>query len=1390
MNMKGVLNIVMMMLAATLLVLPVSGAFAVTGITPDSGVNTGSVFITNLSGTDLPIDASVTLMLAGQPNITGQFLTWVDPARITCVFDIEEKLAGDWDVVVVNNTDSSEAVLFAGFSIINPAPDVTGITPSTGINNGIITITGLSGSNFLPGAQVNLTNGISTITGTSVNVISGSLIQCQFNINGALPGAWDVVVTNYDGQSATLPGGFSITYPPPSVNSISPPSGKNNEVIGITNLAGSNFMIGATVQLVKENETNITTINGPIVEPTKILCFFDLNAKAVGTWDVVVTNTDGQYSVLPGGFTLFYPQSPTVSGIAPSAGQNDAPITITAITGTGFQPGATVALLKGGETDIPGTVILVSNSTSIGCSFDITGAVTGSWDVKVTNSDGQSSILPAAFTVQNPAPTLNSIEPDNGFNSGPVSVTNLSGTGFLPGVIVALTKTGEPDIPATMVNVITPQMINCSVDLTGAEPGLWSIVVTNPDTQSAVLTDSFAVAYPPPSADAIDPGSGINGQTVPANITGNNFLTGATVTLTKVGEANISAVITGFTASQITCSLNLSGAAAGPWSVVVTNPDGKEGLISNGFEVLNPAPSVTAINPPSGTNDGISMGIELTGTGFLDGATVALKKVGEPDITAMGVPTVVNPTKILCFFNLTDVSVGAWDVVVTNTDLQSGTLPAGFLISYPASPQVISIIPATGVNTGAVAISSLTGTGFEYGAEVLLKKTGEVNITGTNVLVLPPAQITCEFNLAGAAEGPWDIVVINNDGKSGVLAGGFQVTCPPPQIASITPSVGINNGPVSITNLSGVYFRSPATVKLTRLGEPDIPATGVTVVNAGMITCSFALAGAEGGPWNLVVTNPDGQYAIATNIFTVENPAPSISKITPNKGANDSTIFISALNGTGFLPGATVQLTKNGQVPINATGVNVESATKINCTLNLTGKATGKWNVVVKNTDNKTGTLSNSFNITPPPPIPNFTANPVFGTAPLTVQFTDLSTNDPYLWSWYYGDGSFVVGLNQKNPIHTYDKPGVYNVTLLVRNDGGETQLTKKDYISVVITPVASFKAEPVSGAAPLLVKFTDTSDGNPIKWLWKYGDGGYSFDQNPYHLYKNPGLYTVTLTVSNKAGPDTETITNMIEVTSLPLAGFTANRTSGSSPLAVQFKDTSTGSPTSWLWKFCDGGNSTNQNPVYVFENPGTYTVELFVRNDAGNSTEIKEAYIKVEEGLHADFEYATSNPKNTAPLSVAFTDRSSGKVLKWTWRFGDGYISNDRNPIHNYPLPGTYAVTLSVTGLSGSDSMTKTITVKSPLKADFVAEPTTGSAPLTVMLSDISIGTPIERQWVISKDPYNLVILYPGLKEQIYTFNEPGLYKVELNVKDAFGASDSKNITNYINVLPYPHQ
>lgn len=90
----------------------------------------------------------------------------------------------------------------------------------------------------------------------------------------------------------------------------------------------------------------------------------------------------------------------------------------------------------------------------------------------------------------------------------------------------------------------------------------------------------------------------------------------------------------------------------------------------------NPAPTVTEIDPISAPNTA-SIGVTITGTGFLDGATAALQKAGETDIGGTSL-TVVNDQQITCDFDITGATVGLWDVTVTNTDAQSGTLPDGF----------------------------------------------------------------------------------------------------------------------------------------------------------------------------------------------------------------------------------------------------------------------------------------------------------------------------------------------------------------------------------------------------------------------------------------------------------------------------------------------------------------------------------------------------------------------------------------------------------------------------------------------------------------------------------------------------------------------------------------
>ncbi len=255
---------------------------------------------------------------------------------------------------------------------------------------------------------------------------------------------------------------------------------------------------------------------------------------------------------------------------------------------------------------------------------------------------------------------------------------------------------------------------------------------------------------------------------------------------------------------------------------------------------------------------------------------------------------------------------------------------------------------------------------------------------------------------------------------------------------------------------------------------------------------------------------------------------------------------------------------------------------------------------------------------------------------------------------------------------------------LLLFSLGSKSQITAK------------FSATPVNGCAPLLVRFTDQSTGNPSSWKWDLGNGTISYLQNPSVSYFNPGYYTIKLVVKNGADSDSIVKTQFINVSGRPNVQFTANITAGCSPLPVQFTDQSIGgsdSISTWQWDFGDGFSSNQKNPLHIYTTSGIYNATLRVFNSKGCLNTLSKAqYIRIHAGVTANF--SNSVPKVcSAPVTINFNNLSSGTgALTYKWLFGDGAGSNLPNPSHTYNTPGSYTVKLITTNASGcSDTLIK---------------------------------------------------------------------------------------------------
>tara|TARA_B100000949_G_C14288169_1_gene455509 strand:- start:4605 stop:7619 length:3015 start_codon:yes stop_codon:yes gene_type:complete len=356
-------------------------------------------------------------------------------------------------------------------------------------------------------------------------------------------------------------------------------------------------------------------------------------------------------------------------------------------------------------------------------------------------------------------------------------------------------------------------------------------------------------------------------------------------------------------------------------------------------------------------------------------------------------------------------------------------------------------------------------------------------------------------------------------------------------------------------------------------------------------------------------------------------------------------------------------------------------------------------------------------------------ATPKEGTAPLKVTFnSDNSSDDIAItgFNWNFGDGNTS---KEKNPVHTFEKAGEYDVVLTVSDEQGES-----DRVNLKITvseskqaaPVAKIKASKTSGEAPLKIDFSgdDSSDAddNIENFSWDFGNGQKSSSKNASATFEKAGTYKVTLKVEDETGlTDEENITITVSEAEneAPKAAMSADRTSGELPLDIQFKGSNSSDDKEikgYFWDFKDGSTSSSSNPKHTYTKAGTYKVELTVEDEEGlKDTQSITITVNERQNEAPTARLSASPTSGEAPLDVQFKGSDSSdddEIETYTWDFKDGSTATSPNPSHTFDNPGTYQVSLTVKDSDGSTD-TKTITIEVSEKASSGGGGNTGNYP-----------------------------------------------------------------------------
>ncbi len=408
-----------------------------------------------------------------------------------------------------------------------------------------------------------------------------------------------------------------------------------------------------------------------------------------------------------------------------------------------------------------------------------------------------------------------------------------------------------------------------------------------------------------------------------------------------------------------------------------------------------------------------------------------------------------------------------------------------------------------------------------------------------------------------------------------------------------------------------------------------------------------------------------------------------------------------------------------------------------------------------------------------------------------TVTFTNLST-DGVNYLWNFGDGDIST---EQGPLdHEFTDPGNYQVTLRVSDDYCEVEKTES-FVLLPEDPIIEFEADVLEGCTPLMVNFTNMSQFvESGDYIWEFGDGNLSREDEPSHTYLAEGLYTVRLRGFNSVGVtgENEKIA-YINVIGTPDSEFLVDKMDNCEDVNFFIQAEQEG--LSYDWSFNPAPDIVEEDEDQVtltYDRPVNSGSDVAIEisliasaggNCIGDEVTYQDNVEKRNPDLVADF--AISKDTLKLPDSTIFITNLSTQNVNYFWDFGNG-DSDTIAGAFNYPYTtyGNYQIFLTVTDDYCQAAAVKPFVLlpRDPI-IDFEADTLGGCSPLTVAFTNLSQFAE-EGKYVWDFGDGNI----SRAEQPIHTFFTGGDFTVRLRGENVAGVRVEEEKVDYISVAGSP--